>query len=267
MPFRVAFFWKQQSTLEGGWTENYWNTGASFTDVGVRAEALRVAWTTYKGNPTYCPQLRISDTNTFRNTELVFTGGNPQTISPATDADYPTTKGLMVLRSAQGLKTRQWAGGLRDRDVLGSGKWNPASSSVAVINVVWGLLTSPANGWAIRVLDPTVLPVVILSINAATGVVTTAANTIPDNARVRIKGVKGLTTANGIWRVTKLSDTTFQLQGWVPSTAVMTKGNGTIRNQVYVFQSIAAVDIVRTTSHRVGKPAGLLGGRRRRRTA
>jgi hypothetical protein len=265
MPFKVSFFWDQQTSLLGGWSENFWNTLASIAEVKPKADALRVAMSDYKGNPTYCPRYRISDTVVFRNAETFTTGSLPIAPFPANDADYPTTKVQLVLGASNGRKTSQWFGGVRDTDVSSSGNWNPEPLSNTRLAAIANILATGANGWAIRVLDPAVLPVTIISINGTTGVVTTAANTIPDQARVRIKGVQGMTVANGIWRVQKLSDTTFQLNGWIPTSQLFGKGNPTIRNQVYTFLTIATVKMPRSTSHRVGKPGGLLGGRRKRR--
>jgi hypothetical protein len=209
--------------------------------------------------------MRISDAFNFRNTLTVITGVNPGAVTADDDADYPTTRVLLRLASSLGGRTSQWAGGLRDVDVNNSGRWRPTPAGLAAMNDVFAALTLPANAWAIRVLDPAVLPVLILSFNANTGLLTTAANTIPDQARVRIKGTKGVPGLNGIWRVQKLSDTTFTLIGWISSTFAITKSNGTIRLQSYVFQPISVCGILRSTSHRVGKPSGLLGGRRRRK--
>lgn len=264
MPFKVAFFWTQQTSLLGGWSENYWNSLNDLSVLQTKANDLRNAWFNYKGNPVYCPRIRISDVTRFRQVQILLTGATPLTVSTATDADYPTTRVLMELRATGG-KTRQWVGGIRDRSITNSGNYTPTATETTNWNVVANILTTAANGWSVRILDPAVLPVAILAINGATGVVTTAANTIADGVQVRVKGARGMPSANGIWRVTKLTDTTFQLRGWVPTTDVLEKGNPTIRFQSYILQAIQQVVPIRSTSHRVGKPSGLLGGRRRQR--
>jgi hypothetical protein len=269
MPFKVTIFWAQQTSKLGGWTENYWNTLAGFTDVAPKASQLALSWFNYKGNPTYYQDIRLTDVDNFRNTRLMGVSSNPATVTDATDADYPTTRGLLLLASANTPpgRTRQWVGGLRDRDVTNSGRWNPVPASVSLINAIVAQLTSPGNGWAVRVLNPANALVDIININGTTGIVTTAPSPVLSGQRVRIKGVRGMTVANGIWKVDKLTDGSYQLRGWVPTTLPFLAGNPTMRLQSYVYQSIASATIVRTTSHRVGKPTALLGGRRRKRAS
>lgn len=267
-PFQVLFQWTQQDDRLGGWGEQYWNTGATIDTVQPIADELRVAWAQYKGDPSYCSQIRISDTTNFRNAETFTTNQVPQTPTPTTEADYPTTKALLRLTGggANPRKTRQWVGGLRDRDVQLGGKWTPVPADTSLINAVFALLTNPAKNWAVRVLDPAVLPVPIIGFVDATGVVTAADGTIPNGATVRIKNVRNIKEMNGIWIVTKLTGNDYQLRGWTPTGITsIGKGKPSIRLQTYTFQPIAACKILKTSSHTVGKAPGQHSGRRRRR--
>lgn len=262
--FRVSYFWQQSVSKTGGWSENFWSSFTSFSDVLPKAAALLSAINAYKANPCFCPYYRISQVGKFRVTQPIYTGKLPRTVSASSSADYPTTKVQLRLRSLTSF-TNQWFGGLEDDDVNKGGLWKPTGSNTTLLNAVANLLTTPGNGWNIYGLDPTVQPVLLLSLNTTTGLITTAANTIPDQSLVRVKNVTNPKRANAIWRVNKQSDTTFLLIGWVPGVEVFAGLKATVRQQVYAGQAITAVEYVQSTKHNVGKPINLLGGRRKKK--
>lgn len=265
--FHVSFFFQQSVAKTGGWSENFWNNSDSMAQTKVKAEQLLEKLVEAKGNPVFCPRFRISQVGKFRGAEVFNTNQVPSdSLTDTTEADYPTTKVQVKLKSASTF-TNQWFGGLRDRDIGSGGFWTPKGTSVNIYNAVTTILTSPGNAWNIYVLDPANLPFVIVDVNATTGIVTTDGANILNLDKVRVKGVKGIPGINGIWRVTKVADQTYKLQGWQAITATFEKSNASIRKQTYVGQPIASVQYVQSTSHKVGKPTGLLGGRRRKKAS
>lgn len=270
MAFRVSFFWKQQVALEGGWSENFWNNGSDYGAVLTRALDLRTAMIAVKGNSPFCPRFRISDPAIFRsgkNTRIAGAAPGPN-LAADFSADYPTTKWLLKLTGSTAT-VNQWFGGIRDESVNQGGFLNRANPSVSQqFPAFAALLTNPALGWSVRVLNPAVLPIPILGINPTTGLVTVSAHNYLNDQVVRISRVRGLTEANGLWRVIipPSSTTTFTLAGWVPSEQVYTKSPAAnVRLQTYIFQPISLAQIDRATSHKVGRPTELLGGRRKTR--
>lgn len=265
--YHVSFFWQQSVSRTGGWSENFWNNLDSKAAVQAQAELLRAAMFQLKGNPAFCPRYRITTVGKFRDTTTILTqqvAGS--TVTDAEAADYPTTKIQVKLKSASTF-TNQWFGGLRDADVRGGGFWQPTGAATGRINAIFALLTSPARGWNVYVLDPANLAFNIESFDAATGIVVTVGANILNQDKVRIKGVKGIAKANGIWRVTKTADQTYRLQGWVGTAEVFLKSNASMRKQSYIGQPVATCEVVQSTSHKVGKPGGLLGGRRKKRAS
>lgn len=266
--FHVSLSWQQQVDRVGGWTENFWNNLDSQAAVYTKTIGLIHSLFNLKGNPAFCPRFRISEVGKFRSAKPYKTQQLPgNSVGPDTASDYPTTKLQVKFTGSTIQATTQWLGGLRDRDFSGGGFWLPQGASVNFWNSLVTTLTTIGNGWNIYVLDPSVVPFNITAIDPATGIVTTVGANILDQAKVRVKGVRGLTTANGIWRVTKVADQQYRLQGWVSTTQPMTKSNASIRAQIYAGQPISKVEAIQSTSHKVGKPTGLLGGRRKRRAS
>jgi hypothetical protein len=269
MAYRVSLRFNQQSSRIGGWSENFWLNTTDLTSALNQCNALRSAMTFAKGHPVVCPSYRISVVDSFRQAEVVKFPVVPQS-TESFDADYPTTK--IQLRFAApvtgGLaKTLQWFGGVQDSWITNSGNYVPTGGSAQAFSRLFALLTSNTTNWSIRVLDPTRAKFLIKAIDPVTGIVTTNTNTLAVDSMVRIKGVKGLLAANGVWRITVIDSTHFSMNGWVPTTTVMTKGDPTVRPQTYTLLKIQACKAVQSTSHKVGKPLDQLSGKSKKKTS
>lgn len=262
MAYRIGFRFVQQSSKLGSWTENFWLDTDDQTVAITEANNLRLQLNNAKGAQVYCPSYRVSKVGTFRASEqILFPTAAPVASNIALyDADYPTTKLLLEFRSSTN-KTVQWFGGLVDGWISASGNYVANGTSAQWMNQFFARLTGPQAPWSIRVLDPNRPTFLVKAIDPATGIVTTNTNTFPADARVRIKGVRGLTQANAVWRITVITSTSFSLNGWIPTTTLMTKGDPTVRQQTYTFQKIVRTRIVRSTSHKVGKMPDQLSGK------
>lgn len=262
MAFRISTRWVQQSSKLGSWTENFWcdvaDKGAAMTQTDQLIKVINEA----KAAQVYSPSYRISEVGQFRKSELIERVGNPSTnVNLYGDADYPTTK-LQLKFFGAGGATVQWYGGVDDQWISSSGRYVPVDTSTAKLNKIFAELAKGGVNWSIRILNPARPTFIIKAIDKTTGVVTTNTNTLAVDSMVRIKGVKNLTAANGVWRITVISGTQFSLNGWVPQVNDMTKGNPTVRPQDYVFQKIVSAKVVRSTKHNVGKYPDQLSGRR-----
>lgn len=270
MPFRVSLFFSQQSEKLTGWSENFWNSALAGADIEPQVVALRSKLIFSKASQVNCPYGRISTADSFRQVKpLKFIASNTGTTpaTPSGDADVPQTGLLLQFNGAPPNFTRQWFRGIEDRQISLSGTYNPVGAFTGWLNAFFAQLLKSGEGWAIRVLDPTVLPKTISTFASDTGIFTSVGLNADTDVTIRIKGAKTLRAANGLWRVTKLVPAdTYQLQQWVPLAAgIPLGGHPTARRQVMVYQQITACSVIRATTHKAGRPFGLAGGRRKRR--
>lgn len=264
--FRVNLFSTNTNTRTGGWTENFWINTSSSAVALTRATDLAMALTAFRGYVPVFTKVRISQYG-VRRSGRSYPLNIPNSL-PANStqyADYPTTKVQIEMTGADPMRTTQWLGGIQDSAITGGGFWTPNGAISGRLLAVTNLLTNGANGWSINVLNPLNTPKVITAFAATTGVVTTGDNHgFANNDFVRVMRINGITGVNGIWQITDATALTFRLIGWQSTTETMTRSNAVAVKQLHVPQQITAVRVVQATSHRVGKPAGLLGGRRRR---
>lgn len=263
MAFRVSIRFVQQSRKLGSWTENFWLDTNDLSAAIVEGNALADVLQFVKASQVYSPYFRVSQVGVFRASEQVLRPGAGSR-GATFDADYPTTKLQLQFRSSLS-RTTQWFGGVPDVWIANSGNYVPAGNSTTFMNQLFAHLTEAGRVWSIRILDPNRSTFIVKAINGTTGTVTTNQNTLDNNSRVRIKGVRGMTSANGIWTITVINNTSFTLDGWTPTTDVMTKGNPTVRPQTYIFQKIVRCKVVGSTSHKVGKLPDQLSGQSKSR--
>lgn len=259
MAFRISYRWVQQSRKLGSWTENFWLDTDDATLAETAGRALLVPLNRAKARQVYCPYFRYSKVGVFRASEQVLIPGAKPGSGTSFDADYPTTKLQLQFRSAGG-RTTQWFGGLVDEWISNSGNWVPIGSATNDLNGFFAALTGPSYPWSVRILDPARPTFLVKNIDGATGTVTTNVNTFPADAKVRIKGVRGMTQANDVWRITIINNTSFTLNGWLPTTVPFEKGDPTVRQQLYTLQKITLAKVVGSTSHKVGKMPDQLSG-------
>ncbi len=272
MPFRVSFFMVQQSYKLFGWSQNFWSGKTAGSDMTDAATELRTALNNLTGIQVACPNVRISTADAFRQVQLLkYNLGilAPTPTIVAQDADVPSTALLLQCKSGSGAYTRQWLRGIEDRQISGSGNYNPVGPFVGFFGALQVVLKTGLGNWSIRVLDPAVLPVDIVAFDFATGIFTAPNAAFLTGDKVRVKGAKNYKAINRIWKITKLVPTdTYQLQQWSPVTGFTALGgHPTARKQSYVYQQITDVKIVSASSHKTGRPFGLAGGRRKARAS
>ncbi len=280
MGWRVTFTYSDQGDRLGGWSENYWNNLTSQSAVTTAAFALGSRLSYCKAAGVYWTQTRFSVPGSPRNSFTVsnnpaYTSGTPVLGGP-NSPDYQGTKWLLKMQGPPppaGVPgsgaTKQWFGGVVDNSILSAYLQQSVVISSTFPSVV-GLLTNAANGWSVNVLNPSFPPISIIAINSATGVVTcSGAYNFGAATVIRISRVRGLPYANGLWTWSPIgsSNFTFQLLNWLPQTAVMTTSpKANVRPQLYILNSILSCTALRSSNHRVGRPTGLFGGKRKRST-
>jgi hypothetical protein len=283
MAYRVSFFFTQQGDRLGGWSENYWNNAADYPTCLTRAQNLRPLLVTAKGDQTYCPRFRITNTSVFRSgITTIVAGAAPRVgistgpiVPSASGSDYLVTKLLLRLYSAT-KNTQQWFGGQADSAIVNGGYYLPGSITNGPL---FAALYNSANGWCVNTLPATQVYTPIASIDPVTGTVTLPPGAAlpalnpPRLPRIRISGVRGLLYANAVWNCllpgTPTTPPSFVLQGWAPNPqqqVPMSKSNNArYANQVFVLTQISGAAFIRSSNHRAGRPSGLVGGRQKRR--
>jgi len=270
MAFRVTFFFLQQvGAKTGGWSENYWNAAPDLPTVTLAAQNLLPLRWALCGYGVSIVAMRFQDLSSFRAAQPVPLTQFSSTVQGGTaDADYPTSKGLLRLFGPAKYVTNQWLGGIPDSWItLGGvltisavGRDNFLSFKSAILN--------GSNGWRINTQDKSIAKKLVTAVTAG-GQVTAAGSNYTAGQLVRISRTHGITGLNKIWTVaTNVDPNTFTIAppagGFV---GTLVNPLGTAQLQTKILQAITDVQLVRATEHRVGRPFGLLSGRRRRRAS
>lgn len=265
MLFRVTFFFQQQSAKLGGWSQNFWCTAASVDSCRSAAKDLADKIDSFTGAQVVLTNFRISEVGNFRNVSVFdYTGINNVPVTIQNDADYPTTKLQLQMTGADNYKTTQWIGGLRDSIVSSSGKYAPNGPFIKQWNAFVAELLNASKGWNVYVLDRGRPKLIITNITQL-GIVTCPGHGFATGNTIRISGVKGMTQANGLWIITVIDVDNYSLNLWVqPTVAVPAQGKPYARKQIFITKQIVSAKVIRVTSHKVGRPFGQLGGRRRK---
>lgn len=268
MAFRVTIFCTQQAGPKtGGWSENYWNNLTDLTSLqNVMALFLPLRWA-LMGFGSNIIAYRLQDLTAFRAALPVpltqFTS-TPQGVS--SDADYPTTKGLLRLFGPGKYLTNQWLGGFPDNQTTRAGAFTPTNTFVAAFNSFSTHLQGGGNGWVIRSQDKTVAKKLVTAV-AQAGQVTAAGSNYVAGSKVRISRTHGVTGLNGLWTVaTNVDNNNFTIAppaGGFIGTVV--NPLGTVQLQSALFQGISSATIVRATEHKVGRPFGLFSGKSKKK--
>lgn len=278
MPWRVSFRFAQTTAKLGGWTENFWHQSETLLDVRNAVTNLRPLLLAVHGRTVVNTSYRYTYTPPagsppiFRQGLSISTGeaNNPQ-VTTGSDTDYPTTALLLVQRSSPRYQIAQWIKGIPDDQVGGGGFYQPTTTYKRKVDALLGYLCSSA-GWGLRVQNKTIEPKRITSISN-TGVVTVPSHGYAQGDRVRIKGVTSYKPVNKIWNISvdPGDPNTFQLNFWTtpPSGTVFTGNNPVVIKQSAVVVSPdptsnipPGAEIVRATSHKIGRPFDQLSGRR-----
>jgi len=266
VPFRVSYFFQQRAALTGGWSENFWSNETQLEVAKTRAAELAPLLSELHGHTSFITNYRVSTVAGFRQvfikrtdaTENIHTGASAV-------SDYPTNALLLKLSAAPDYKISMWVKGIWDLVVTEGGFFNPTATYIKHRDKFFAVLTNAAKGWAMRVQDHNQLFKVVQAITQA-GIVTVNAHGYDPNDLVRITRARGLTQANGLWRVTVVDGNNFSLQGWdPPSPATPYRGFGFVRKRVLIYPSINGCEFDRATKHNVGRPFGLLSGKAKKR--
>lgn len=279
MPFRVTYFFELQGDRLGGWSENFWNNSASVDALLPKAQDLGGRLIISKGGGVLWTRTRISVPGSPRNTVTLINNparqSGPFDLASVNAPDYQVTKWLLQLAGPKppanqpgGNTTLQWIGGTTDRSVI-SAYLQPGAVIASLFPQAIARLTNSANNWCVYVLNPAIPAIPVVSVNPTTGVVTCGGPiNFANGALVRVSRIHNLTAANGLWRVTvnPSDNTQFTLNNWTVQTNIMGPSpKANVRWQTYAPLQIQGATVVRSSNHKVGRPTGQFGGRKRTR--
>lgn len=264
MPFRVIFAWSQRVRKHSGWSENFWSRQGTLVSAMAAAQSLRPTLQALHGTQTNLDSLTVKSYANSRVTMSQVFRPDQTVISGTDDSDYPTTALLMKLTDPTGdYVTRQWIKGIWD-SVTVAGFYKVGDYDKKVQKFLKELM-DPNNAWGMRVTLKSNLAKGIEGVSPL-GVITVTAHGYTAGTTVRIGGVGGITSVNGVWKVLNPTADTFQLLGYKPLVDPGTwDARGHVRRIEYDFVSIKLAENLGTSKRDVGRPLGQLTGRRTNR--
>lgn len=275
MAFRCTFFWVQQGDLLAGWGMSFYNNLASLTAVKAQCDALFPLLNQCTGANNYIPRYRISLAGAFRQTLNVKTGlSGGGAVTPSNQSTYAAVDVQIKLTAPFMLgvtyNVTEWLRGVRGAALGPAGAWTPSGPYASNFTALFAALTTVANGWCLNVLNKATVPTYGIGVNQTTGVISAPGHGVPVNGkpyRIRLKGCGFHHYLNNLWWVIAPDANSLQIQQWTAPAIIIpiTGKNPSVTLQTYVNPSIATVQTGITSSHKTGRPTGLLGGRRRTR--
>lgn len=254
--WRVTFFFAEG---ENGWSESVHSTLGAFSGVLAAVFKYITARMSCCPSSVFLTHVRISDDNVFRDVYLdpvalpapgTYIGGGPGD-SPWTALDVRMTATPVVQRSLfmRGIPIGQVSGSV----------YQPNAKFLAAVTAFTNQLLT--NGWGIKNKDRTQQKQPIASVDNVGNVVLTmgiAGLTVGDT--VQFLGIKRSILPKRTYIVeTVTSATVFSLRGYSGPPIV---GVGFVRKIVLLVLPLDNVVVDNTTERRVGRPFGLLRGRR-----
>ncbi len=266
MPFRVSFFYQlREGTKLGGWSVNLYNSAADQSTAIAKTNAMRELLYNLTANTVSLFAARVQDLGHFRAAELIpYTYSNLPSNQTVWDADQFNVSALVKVQDAGTNITRFWIRGNPDDAVSGGGLWRPGGNLLTAWNRFFAALKDASNLWVQRKLISTAPKTFVQQITMA-GVVTSVGHGLAAGNLTRIGRVQFPKTLNKVWRVaSKIDNDNFTLTGPPTMTASAIVGASTYSQiQTYGFPVIASAIVDRVSSHKTGRPFGLLSGRRR----
>jgi len=265
--YKVAYFHSVQEELLFGWSENFWCEAAGLGAALAIAETIRPFSMAIHGHQTVLRAIRVTDIGPPRVTRVTHYSGSVNPATPSTSpSDYQTSAGGLILRSGDIYQVSQWIRGIWDDAVSVGGVWTPSSTYVPLVNAFLAQLSAPSNLLRLRVTNKTNAAVPVTALTQL-GLVTATVPGLVSGNRVRISGTKGVPGLNKTWTVQVNDANSFFITPWIiPATAPVFTQLGTVRLLSPTLVPVTYASIIRATKRDVGRPFGLLSGRRSNRT-
>lgn len=270
MPYRVVF---QFNHPRGGWSETFYTNAGSLNIALAEADALASARGSILVPSAEMVAYRVADVDNLRSSVLFKPIYTPWPDS-AEGCDAPWTGALYgVYATPTSVSRRLLLRGVPDElftqrppigDVIAQ-KWRQDA-----INLFFAVLYNPANNWSIRRFDVSAQPgAFISSLTNTVGVssITVRPNSVPPvlvGQYVQVYGVRGVCPPLARSKVlsTNTPNDTFTIPGTLPVDYTYPGGARFVRLG-FVYSQITQVQFERVSTRKIGRPFGLIRGRRR----
>lgn len=269
MAFKLTYLYALMGQRTAGWSETFYSDAYNLDEAENQAQLFRNVLAPIHGKQTVMMACRISDLVVKRRVRLLefpipadFTNN---TAAEILESDYPTIAILLQsLGTTTGRITRQWIKGIKDDQSIRGGVLNKA--------VGWGkmrdflaFLNTPANGLRARSQSTETVRRPVNALDDDTGTFTApGGHPYVQGDVVRVIGVRGWSYPNGQWRVLSVAGNTFTVGGWNPPVNRPVPNLAAAKVYLYTPETyVAAWDVVRISSRRVGRPFGSPSGRQR----
>lgn len=263
--YKLSFYWQQTGNRTGGWSENFWVSAANPDEALTKGEAIRPTLLACHGRHTLNTALVARFDGKPRQTKPKHYPATGLNTANSDDSDYQTTAVCIQLTAGLSGNVRQWLRGIGDNFTFEGGRMNEGSAQWDKVKA-FCLALAQTSGFICRLKDQNVVKKEIVS-GTAGGIVEVMNHGYTNGQMIQIQGVELPKYANGLWRIAPTGANTFQLVNWSPrvADAVAWKPGGTTQLRAYVDADITAVDPLFSSSRKVGRPFGLLTGRRKSR--
>jgi hypothetical protein len=265
MAQRIIYNWTYQSSRLGGWGESF----ANFSDdPGTVEQNARDLFDTLQGlhNPgAYCSNFSIRSAGGGLS-RIVELNDQPKPAKAGTenDGDYITTSLLMFYADSTGRSIRNWISGIYDNWISGDGVYNPTPTGATAVAAFQARIIDPARGWCLIKQDPSRPKKVISAFNAGTGVVTITGHGLDPTLQIRLTRLGVYKQYTGKWWFVIVDANNIQLVQFTPSALTGAVPKGARAQQVFFTATqIIKSTVLRSTSHRRGRPFGQYTGRRK----
>ena len=278
--WRVTFFYTAGNT---GWSETLFNNLPTLSAVQAAATALNTARLTLMRPDCFSNAIRVSDDNVFRDSSYVQNPAYPipGSYSQVVTTSHPSTALFLRLETAPGSVSA--ASPNRRIFPLHGIPVDQIQDTTFSPSIIWAgnlgayklVLTNSANGWCMRTRSifaiaptPVGLSISPQASPSRDGLLTTL-TAVPSavlGAYVVFSRVKGVIPPAGrpflvVPPITNITPFTVGIRGWFPRLTV-TGSNIQMEFFSYQLSPIVAAFTDRLGSHKVGRPFGLLRGRR-----
>lgn len=270
--FRAQLQFSQQSSIDYGWSCNFWNNKDTASAVVTVLETMRNLLVAMMGGQAIYRGYRVADYSVKRKViSDVSENAVAAAVTTTNDTDFPTTSLLVSMWNGDTNRTNQWISGLQDYTITNVGRVKKTEAAFKTAFANWkSHMVAPANGWCIRQMDTTKPAKAIKSIDLVTGIIDLyeahglALNT---EKKVNLSGIVTPKKLNGVKKVTATDTTHLQLMNWTSmgTSAVCVLKNPYSREWALVLKAIEEVYIERTTKHDRGGPIKRGIGRRKHR--
>lgn len=266
MPYKVTLFFEMGKF---GWSESLLNSAGDHTTALQRANQLLQVRSPIMAKEVACTYIRVSDIAIKGDSRIsIPVAGGVKGMLGLT-ADAPWNAALVRCDAGALYRRSLWVRGVTDQQVHVS----PTGQLVfdhALQQAAWDAFRAEiVNGnWAMQALDKAAPGGLIANATTVAPIVCTSVgnHNLASGDKVTISNGKGMVYINGVWRITKLTDTTFSLNDSDPPALPLYQlATANWRKHVPSVQDIDKCEVIRLVHRQTGRPFDSSRGRRSKR--